>query len=207
VENFASCGSVENFGFRLQLQDRYEEAIDAYCRAVAVEPSSINARSNMGQALLNCGRIEEAIETFRQVKDVAFVGGQDCRLNGNTCYGTLNDTLGFVLVIAVIFIYVVANLGVVRYYWREERSKFNWLLHGIFPIGTSAILIYSLYKSFSPAPARPYNWSPVIVAVWLLAGIGVLGYLRLRGSEDWLAKASAVVDDSADLEPVDSQPA
>jgi amino acid transporter len=118
-----------------------------------------------------------------------------------------NLTLGFVLVIAVIFIYVVANLGVVRYYWREERANFNWLLHGIFPIGTSVILIYSLYKSFHPAPGRPYNWSPVIVAVWLLAGIGVLGYLRLRGSEDWLAKASAVVDDSADLEPADSQPA
>ena len=118
-----------------------------------------------------------------------------------------NLTLGFVLVIAVIFIYVVANLGVVRYYWREERSKFNWLLHLVFPIGTSAILIYSLYKSFSPAPARPYNWSPVIVAVWLLGGIGVLGYLRLRGKEDWLAKASAVVDESADLEPADSQPA
>src|SRR3984885_4842845 len=36
-----------------------------------------------------------------------------------------NLTLGFVLVIAVIFIYVVANLGVVRYYWREERANFN----------------------------------------------------------------------------------
>src|SRR5580704_769111 len=29
-----------------------------------------------------------------QGEDVAFVGGQDCRLNGNTCYGTLNDNLG-----------------------------------------------------------------------------------------------------------------
>jgi amino acid transporter len=108
-------------------------------------------------------------------------------------------TLGFVLVIAVIFIYVVANLGVVRYYWREERANFNWLLHGVFPIGTSAVLIYSLYKSFSPAPARPYNWSPVIVAVWLLIGIAVLGFLRMRGQEDWLAKASAVMDEDASL--------
>ena len=108
-------------------------------------------------------------------------------------------TLGFVLVIAVIFIYVVANLGVVRYYWREERANFNWLLHGVFPIGTSAVLIYSLYKSFSPAPVRPYNWSPVIVAIWLLIGIAVLGFLRMRGQEDWLAKASAVMDEDASL--------
>jgi amino acid transporter len=118
-----------------------------------------------------------------------------------------NLTLGFVLVIAVILIYVAANIGVVRYYWREERQNFNWLLHFVFPVGTSAVLIYSLYKSFHPAPGRPYNWSPVIVAVWLLIGLGVLGYLRLRGDEDWLAKASAVVDDSAGLEPADGQPA
>jgi amino acid transporter len=110
-------------------------------------------------------------------------------------------TLGFVLVIAVIFIYVAANLGVVRYYWREERSHFNWLLHFVFPIGTSAVLIYSLYKSFSPFPAHPYNWSPVIVAVWLIIGLVILGVLRLRGKDDWLAKASAVVDENAGLAP------
>jgi amino acid transporter len=107
-------------------------------------------------------------------------------------------TLGFVLVIAVIFIYVAANIGVVRYYWREERANFNWLLHFIFPVGTSVVLLYSLYKSFSPFPAHPYNWSPVIVAVWIIIGLGILGYLRLRGKDDWLAKASAVVDETAD---------
>ncbi len=30
--------------------------------------------------------------------------------------------LGFVLVIAVIFIYIAANVGVVVYYWREQRA-------------------------------------------------------------------------------------
>ena len=85
------------------------------------------------------------------------------------------------LVIAVIFIYVVANLGVVRYYWREERAKFNWILHGVFPVGTSAILIYSLYKSFSPCPARPYNWSPVIVGVLAADRHRDPVYLRLEG--------------------------
>jgi amino acid transporter len=104
-------------------------------------------------------------------------------------------TLGFVLVIAVIVIYVVANLGVVRYYWREQRASFNWLLHFIFPVGTSAVLIYSLYKSFTPFPAHPYNWSPFIVGAWLIIGIGILAVLRWRGNEGWLAKASAIVEE------------
>jgi amino acid transporter len=103
--------------------------------------------------------------------------------------------LGFVLVIAVIFIYVAANLGVVRYYWREQRAHFNWILHFIFPVGTSAVLIYSLYKSFSPFPSHPYNWSPFIVAAWLVIGIGILAVLRWRGHEAWLSKASAIVEE------------
>jgi len=103
--------------------------------------------------------------------------------------------LGFVLVIAVIFIYIAANVGVVVYYWREQRAHFNWILHFIFPVGTSVVLLYSLYKSFSPFPAHPYNWSPVIVAVWLIVGIGILAALKLRGNEGWLAKASAIVEE------------
>ena len=103
--------------------------------------------------------------------------------------------LGFVLVIAVIFIYIAANVGVVVYYWREQRARFNWLLHFIFPVGTSIVLIYSLYKSFSPFPAHPYNWSPVIVAVWVIIGIGILAVLKWRGNEGWLSKASAIVEE------------
>jgi amino acid transporter len=102
-------------------------------------------------------------------------------------------TLGFVLVIAVIFVYVVANLGVVAYYWRERRSEFNWFLHFIFPVGTSIVLIYSLYKSFNPFPAHPYNYSPFIVAIWFVIGIGVLFWLKMRGDESWLEKAGAVI--------------
>ncbi|TMD30471.1 MAG: APC family permease [Chloroflexi bacterium] len=102
-------------------------------------------------------------------------------------------TVGFVLVIGVIFVYVMANVGVVLYYWRERRQEFNWLLHFVFPVGTSLILIYSLYASFNPFPAPPYNLSPFIVGAWLLIGIAVLVSLRLRGNEEWLQKAGEIV--------------
>ena len=47
-------------------------------------------------------------------------------------------------------------------------------MHFIFPVGTSAVLLYSLYRSFSPFPVSPYNWSPFIVGAWLLIGIAIL---------------------------------
>jgi len=37
-----------------------------------------------------------------QGQDVAFVGGEFCRLSGNTCYGTLSDSAGFELVSAQV---------------------------------------------------------------------------------------------------------
>ncbi len=104
-------------------------------------------------------------------------------------------TVGFVLVIGVIFVYVMANLGVVLYYWRERRQEFNWILHFLFPVGTSLILIYSLYASFNPFPASPYNLSPFIVGAWLAIGIAILVALKLRGNEEWLAKAGDVVEE------------
>jgi amino acid transporter len=116
--------------------------------------------------------------------------------------------LGFVLVIAVIFIYVAANIGVVRYYWREDRANFNWILHFVFPVGTSLVLLYSLYKSFSPFPAHPYNWSPFIVGAWLLIGIVILVVLRARGNEEWLAKAGAAITERPETaEEMEHRPA
>jgi amino acid transporter len=116
--------------------------------------------------------------------------------------------LGFVLVIAVIFIYVAANIGVVRYYWREDRANFNWILHFVFPVGTSVVLLYSLYRSFKPFPVHPYNWSPFIVGAWLLIGIAILVVLRARGNEGWLAKAGAAITERPETaEEMEHRPA
>src|SRR5258707_1391374 len=104
-------------------------------------------------------------------------------------------TLGFVLVIAVIFIYIAPNPWVVRYYWPERRGHFSLILQFCFPVGTKPVLIYSLYKSFSPFPAHPYNWSPFIVGGWLLIGIAILAVLRARGNEQWLTRAGAAISE------------
>src|SRR5258706_5613855 len=104
-------------------------------------------------------------------------------------------TVGFVLVLGVIFVYVMANIGVVLYYWRENRREFNPIYHVVFPVGTSLILLYSVYASFNPLPAPPYNFTPLVVGVWLVLGIAVLVVLRLRGNETWLTKAAEIVEE------------
>ena len=107
-------------------------------------------------------------------------------------------SIGYTLVLAVIFVYVIANVAVIKYYWTEGRSEWNWILHFIFPVGTSAVLIYSVYKAFWPLPASPYNWSPFLAGGWLLLGVLVLVMMKMRGNETWLARAGDVIGERAE---------
>lgn len=102
---------------------------------------------------------------------------------------------GLVLVLAVAVVYIMANLGVFMFYRGERRAEFKPLLHVVFPIISSAALIYAIYKSFSPAPASPYKWAPVIDGVWLLIGIAILLVMRARRHEEWLTKAGTSLAD------------
>jgi amino acid transporter len=102
--------------------------------------------------------------------------------------------VGLVLVLGVTVAYLLANLGVFLFYWREKRDEFNWILHFVFPLVSSAVLIYAIYKSF-PQP-DPYVWAPALDGAWLVIGILILIYLRARGNEEWLNKAGASIGES-----------
>ena len=102
---------------------------------------------------------------------------------------------GLVLVLAVAVVYLMANIAVFRFYRRERPSEFNIILHVIFPVISSAALIYAVYKSFSPAPAHPYNLSPFIDGAWLVLGIVILVVMRARGKEGWLQTAGESLAD------------
>jgi amino acid transporter len=102
--------------------------------------------------------------------------------------------VGLVLVLGVTVAYLLANLGVFLFYWREKRDEFNWILHFVFPLVSSGVLIYAIYKSF-PQP-DPYVWAPALDGAWLVIGILILVYLRIRGNEEWLNKAGASIGES-----------
>ena len=82
--------------------------------------------------------------------------------------------IAFVLVLGVIFVYVAANVGLVVYFWTKARDEFSWIKHFVFPVGTSLVLIYSIYAAFVPLPAPPNNWTPLVAAIWLVLGIVII---------------------------------
>jgi amino acid transporter len=102
--------------------------------------------------------------------------------------------IAFVLVIAVILIYIAANIGVLKYYLTSARSEFNFILHFVFPVGTSLILLYSLYISFiQTPPPPPNNWSPLIALLWLVFGLVILIWMKMTNNEAWLSKAGEII--------------
>ncbi len=112
---------------------------------------------------------------------------------------------GIVLVLAVTVVYILANLAVYVFYRREHRDEFNWLLHFIFPIISSLVLLYACYKGFfDPFPDAPYNMGPFIVGGWFLIGVGMLLVLRSRGNEEWLLKAGQALGDEAPVPVLDT---
>lgn len=112
---------------------------------------------------------------------------------------------GLVLVLAVLFVYIMGNLACFLLYARQRREDFNVIMHLIFPIISSAALVYALIKSFQPFPSFPFNWSPVIDGIWLLAGIGVLVFFKLKGREAWLTRAGQAIGE--DPGTIEAEPA
>jgi amino acid transporter len=107
---------------------------------------------------------------------------------------------GLVLVLAVLFVYVMANAAVFAYYFWQRRGDFNLILHVFFPLVSTAALIYALVYSFIPFPAAPYSYAPLIDGLWLVLGIVVLVAMRIRGSEDWLLTAGAALGEAGDTD-------
>jgi amino acid transporter len=101
---------------------------------------------------------------------------------------------GLLLVLAVSFAYLMANLAVFLFYWREKRDEFNWILHFVFPLVSSGVLLYAIYKSFPLV--SPYDVAPFVAGAWLVIGIVILIALRARGREEWLEKAGQSIGES-----------
>lgn len=107
--------------------------------------------------------------------------------------------VGVVLTLGLIIVYIAGNTGLFLLYRREHRSSFNWLLHALIPLATSLALIWVGWKSIEglhiTSPQNYLDWTPTVVAAWIVIGIVVLVYLSRTGKEKWLKLAGESVGD------------
>lgn len=97
-----------------------------------------------------------------------------------TLLGPLNEFafLGELVTLALILTYIMGNFAVSVYFWREQRSEANILLHFILPGLATLILLAPLVASVYPLPPFPTNLPIVILPIWLIGGFFVNRWLR-----------------------------
>jgi len=102
------------------------------------------------------------------------------------------------ITIGLVFMYVLCNIGVVRYYLTEGRAQFNPLLHIVVPVVASAAGVVVVWKSyFSPFTSTgPVFWGLMTFIVVLVLTVVILIYLRVTGREDWMRRAQLVFEQS-----------
>ena len=105
------------------------------------------------------------------------------------------DTLAFfglVITLGLILVYSAGNLGVFRLYRGALRGEFSPWRHAVFPALSSAALVLVGYKSLNPLPDTPFAYAPLVVAGWLVAGIGVTFAASRGGRAGWLLRAGEI---------------
>ena len=102
--------------------------------------------------------------------------------------------IGVVMTLVLIFIYSAGNLGVYFLYRRDRPKEFNVLLHVLFPIASTLSMLWVAYHSVVPLPEKPLRYAPIVVAVWMLAGVVVMLTFRRATNMPLLALDSTEVE-------------
>ncbi len=117
--------------------------------------------------------------------------------------GPLNSflTLSLLTTLALAFIYAAGNLGVAMFHARERELEFRPIVHGLFPLLTTAAVLWVAYKSLNPLPPSPIRWGALAGGVWLTLGVLILIARSSRGPADWAADARLAMHERAGLNP------
>jgi amino acid transporter len=82
--------------------------------------------------------------------------------------------------LAVIVLYVMANLALTRYIRREQREKFTIWQHGIVPWIATLALLPVLLVTVYPEPSWPYNMTPYLFVAILIIGFAYMQWREWR---------------------------
>lgn len=171
--------------------------------AIANSNAGANAATRVGYALARIhllpsalGSIHPVYRTPHVAVNVQAIGGVVVAIALGWYFGSqapLNAyaLLGTIVTILLIAIYILTNLSSMSFYWRERHDEFNWFLHFVIPIVGTLIFIPVLVASAGidfaglgiTGLTYPANLAIPIILVWMVIGLALLVYFRMRAPE------------------------
>jgi amino acid transporter len=113
--------------------------------------------------------------------------------------GPFNEFLmiGVAITVGLALLYILACLGVVKFYLSEQRRKFNVLLHLVIPLVAAVAVGFVLYHNVVPVPPYPINIALPLAGGWAVVGIIATVFMVATGRTGWLDRATRVFDEQA----------
>jgi len=96
--------------------------------------------------------------------------------------------------LAVIVLYVMANLALTSYMRRVHPENFSVWQHVVVPWAATLALVPVLFITLYPLPDWPYDIAPYLFLAGLLAGFGYMQWLEVRDPGALQRGAAMLVD-------------
>jgi amino acid transporter len=113
---------------------------------------------------------------FVQLSGIAAILLVGLLLKPETIFGFLET----IATLAVIVLYVMANLALTRYMRREQPAKFTFWQHAVLPWIATLALLPVLFVTVYPQPSWPYNITPYLFLLALLVGFAYMQWRESR---------------------------
>ncbi len=101
--------------------------------------------------------------------------------------------LGTITTLAVIVLYIMANIALTAFVRREHPADFSILRHVIVPLVGTVLLIPVLYVTVYPVPAYPINLTPYIFIALMVVGFVVMLIIAARRPEALNQESSMLI--------------
>jgi amino acid transporter len=88
--------------------------------------------------------------------------------------------LGTIATLAVVLLYVMANLALTPYMRREQKAHFSAWRHVFVPWLATLVLMPVLFVTVYPFPAWPYSLTPYLFVLSLIGGFAYMQWLEWR---------------------------
>lgn len=99
-------------------------------------------------------------------------------------YGPITafNWVGTLGTIPLILIFVLVNMGLPVYFYKNYRQNFSPIFHLVFPVAGSLIYLVPLYATVEPGQPVPYNYFGFATVVVILAGLIYAKFLLTKRS-------------------------